>query len=652
MLVGVFIMLALGLIGLGAGIFLSVRNSRKLSVSPEEYKKDFFIRLGVGVASTIAFTLTFVFLGLHVNAENIFGGDAALAVWTKSPVDGWQWAMIVFGGLLTFLSLDTIINFYFARYKNKHTPKSYQKLLKIFYYLSFATVLIGIVLILDGFVDAITFPLISEMNFGGEPFWLRPGVTATGGFAIAFYGIFIVVGIAIVYITANKKMYDRYGENGILDSTLFAGVIPGLLGARLWYCIAEGVPFEQWANIRDGGLAVQGGVVLGVLCGALWFIFMKKKYSIFVAADTVIPLILLAQACGRWGNFFNQEVFGEVVAETHWIWNLTPQFVKRNMFIDGDLRMPLFYIESMVNIAGYFLLSQLVTRTLKGAGLWADGTVAGAYFVWYGTVRILLEPLRNDQYNMGADGNTSIITSAVYIGIGALFIIGNYVVRFILKRRTQKTLAEYKYHTLICDWDGTLVNSDYMLWNSFKILYNKYKPGEEITLEKAQTFSGPPMVDTLKAEFPDLDQDKLLEEYNKISDIRSEDVLLYPGVKETLRSLKRKGIKLAIFTNKTRDGVIKQLKMLKVEHYFSVVIGKENVEKPKPSGEGLLLAINALKAEKDKVLVVGDTKYDYLSTKDAELPCIIVGWSPRLDAIKGDYKTINEFADIDGALRG
>ena len=648
MLALIIIAAVLGVAALGVGVYLSIKSMKKMTTPLAEYRKDFFIRLGVSGAAVIFFLLTFVFLALRNQLD--------LGLHTLDVV---EWLFLILGGLLAFAGLSMILQLYFDRYKNPNTPKSYQKPFTYVYYIAFAALLFGTIFMLDGFAEQLSYPMISGFAIGGSPFFTTPANQGTaGGFHVAFYGVAIVSGVILVYIVGDRKMFAKYGEHGILDSTLFAGVIPGIIGARLWYCISTQMPINQWfdlVSLRQGGLAVQGGVVLGILCGAIWFLFMKRKYSLFYTIDAVVPLILLAQAVGRWGNFFNQEVYGDPISEFHWIWNIVPRFVKNNMYIGGKYVTPLFLIESVLNIFGYFVIVKAIKMPLEKNGLWVGGNAGAAYFIWYGTVRILMEPLRNGQYIMGDDRGVqvSVITSGVFILAGVTLMLANYLVRFIMTSVVNKTLATYKYKGLICDWDGTLVNSDYMLWNTFKILYNKYKPGQEITFEKAQSFSGPPMSDTLLTEFPDLDQKKLLEEYLKISSIRGSDVILYPSAKKTLRALRYKGIKLALVTNKNRAGVIEQLKLFKLEHYFTAIIGNEDVVNPKPAPDGLLLAAEKLGLSIEDVMFIGDSTYDYESSKNANIHCALVSWSPRIDPNwSKDYSLITSLEDVSGVMRG
>ena len=110
-------------------------------------------------------------------------------------------------------------------------------------------------------------------------------------------------------------------------------------------------------SIWDGGLTILGGAFGGILAGVLFMLLARKWVDIRFAMDTIVPTILLGQAIGRWGNFFNSEVYGQTVALNSG-WNWLPGVISGQMGWDcaeGMIHVPLFLIESMLNIAGYFL---------------------------------------------------------------------------------------------------------------------------------------------------------------------------------------------------------------------------------------------------------------------------------------------------------
>ncbi len=201
---------------------------------------------------------------------------------------------------------------------------------------------------------------------------------------------------------------------------------------------------EWWSPLAiwEGGLTIITGALVGIIVGVLWFIWRNKKYSIWLAVDIIVPTILIAQAIGRWGNFFNAEVHGFEVAASSWRWFL-PKMVLNNMAFSeklgpaaaGNIYLPLFYIEFLSNLAGYFFI-----RFALGKGLRKYlqlGDLAFSYIVWYGLTRVIMEPLRSHAYNMGTDNFYSWIWAMVFVVAGCFAIFMNHFIRYLLNRKKE-----------------------------------------------------------------------------------------------------------------------------------------------------------------------------------------------------------------------
>lgn len=259
------------------------------------------------------------------------------------------------------------------------------------------------------------------------------------GIPIRWYAICVLGGALLTLLTCQSIM-KRYGYGKEILSDMFLYAFGGgLVGARLWYIIANFHEFLGMGNIFDiilgmisvwdGGLAIQGGVILGVICG-YWFAYKyypdSKKYPKGLLADIIIPNILIAQVAGRWGNFFNQEVYGKCVPSSGW--EFLPEFIIDQMGVcsgAGKIAVPLFLIESVINFVGWILITFVLRY------LWTNrknGYLSCLYFIWYGVVRIILEPLRDSKFNMSftEDG---IPTSMV---MSALFIVGGIVMMLVI----------------------------------------------------------------------------------------------------------------------------------------------------------------------------------------------------------------------------
>lgn len=266
------------------------------------------------------------------------------------------------------------------------------------------------------------------MNFYALP----TGITI-GPITISFYALCILAGALASLFISMKYLSKRGYSARLLENVFYIAFPMGIVGARLWYVIVEwnktfaADPIKMFA-IWEGGLAIQGGVVLGAAAG-IWFMKKYRSYvPILVAVDVIVPTILVAQAIGRWGNFFNQEVFGSCVNRSDWAF--LPGFILDQMEVSacsasGQIAVPLFLIESIVNIIGFLLIYFFVRKVLKK--IIVPGDLMGCYFVWYGTVRAILEPLRNPEYIMGDKVMASRITSIVFIIVGVLIIVGAHI---------------------------------------------------------------------------------------------------------------------------------------------------------------------------------------------------------------------------------
>lgn len=324
-----------------------------------------------------------------------------------------------------------------------YKPQLIEKQRKIIRYIMFASIPValgGLVAFVYAIGGHLIYPLPNGIDFTKG--FAYPNVT--GGFTVAFYGIVIVAGAVIVYFVVDHKVYQKYQKHGLID-TLFLVVFPmGIVGGRLWYCLvlepkvylADPVRiFQVW----DGGLAIQGGALLGILSGIAFVLIFRRYMNLRWLMDVVLPSILIAQAIGRWGNFFNCEVHGNAVP----IISFLPSFITNNMQYSSNapslvgtdtMYLPLFLIESIMNFAGYFIIRYAIGKPLKK--FLSLGDQGMMYIIWYGLTRVLLENLRygttsSDTFRY----SQSWITAFVMIGVGTLGIIFFHVFDFIRKRK-------------------------------------------------------------------------------------------------------------------------------------------------------------------------------------------------------------------------
>ena len=212
-----------------------------------------------------------------------------------------------------------------------------------------------------------------------------------------------------------------------------------------------------------------------------------------------------------------------------------------------------------------------------------------------------------------------------------------------------------KYDLVLLDLDGTVANTDELLIRSMYELYDKYRNGVKTPIEEIYYFSGPPIRETLKKEFPDGDNDVLVEEFAKIS-LKYYDICVetYPHVLETLKRLSRQGIKMGVVTSKSHANTLKCLHSLKVDQYVSYFVAADDVKNVKPDPEGIIKSMEHFSInDKKKVLYIGDNNGDYLTARNAGVDVAIVTWGPRkVDRTLTPEYWIDDFKEVEEIVNG
>lgn len=210
-----------------------------------------------------------------------------------------------------------------------------------------------------------------------------------------------------------------------------------------------------------------------------------------------------------------------------------------------------------------------------------------------------------------------------------------------------------KYDLVLLDLDGTVADTDELILTTMNILFDKYRNGQRTPAEVVYYYSGPPIRGSLAHEFPDRDPDEMVKEFAVISwDLYDTCVDVFPHVRETLISLKNRGIKLGIVTTKAHNSTIKCLTSLKIIELIPDFVAKEDVTNGKPDPEGIFKMMEhfAVK-DKKKVLYVGDNKGDYLAARNAGVDSGMVTWGPRkIDRTLTPEYWIDDFADLEGIV--
>lgn len=240
-----------------------------------------------------------------------------------------------------------------------------------------------------------------------------------GSISIKWYSVLILVG-AIIAIVMTLREGRRYNyDKDYIFNMMFWGIIFGVIGARLYYVLFN---LNLYTNILDifkvweGGLAIHGGIIFGLLT----IIIYCHRYQVRTIrmTDFIVPGLILAQAIGRWGNFFNHEAHGAVTTVAHLQSLHIPNFIIEGMQIGGIYYQPTFLYESFWCLLGFIIL--LVIRRLKYTKV---GQPTAFYLMWYGLGRFFIEGMRTDSLMLGGFKVAQIVSVIFFIvGLGILMI--------------------------------------------------------------------------------------------------------------------------------------------------------------------------------------------------------------------------------------
>lgn len=284
-----------------------------------------------------------------------------------------------------------------------------------------------------------------EVSFPGlriDTFQLNPVAFEVFGLEVRWYGIFITLGMLAAFAYAfYRAKQEQFSADNLMDMGLYM-IVFGVIGARLYYVLTSldhyikpgrsaWEDFLDMINIRGGGLAIYGGIIAGGL--TLYFYCRATKKDWRRALDMVAPGVMIAQAMGRWGNFFNGEAHGGIVTEGH------PLYFLRMGLYPNDLNTssmayvhPTFLYESLWNIIGFVLINAFLYRRKK-----FNGQILLTYIAWYGFGRMFIEGLRTDSLYVGPFRISQVVG-------GLCFLVGTGLIVYMLVRvKQQKVKGEY-----------------------------------------------------------------------------------------------------------------------------------------------------------------------------------------------------------------
>lgn len=247
-----------------------------------------------------------------------------------------------------------------------------------------------------------------------------------GPLTVRWYGVIIALGIILAFIVAQKEMVKRGFHEEYLTDLLIWAIPLAIIGARIYYVIFM---WENYADrpldafkIWEGGIAIHGALIASFLTA--YFFTRKRKSSFLQVTDIVAPSILIGQTVGRWGNFINQEAHGGEVTRSFLENLLIPEWIIKQMNIDGKYYHPTFLYESIWNLTGVVLLILLRKVNLL------RGEMFLFYLTWYSVGRFFIEGLRTDSLYLVGDLRTAQVVSLITIVIAVAIFVYR---RFILK---------------------------------------------------------------------------------------------------------------------------------------------------------------------------------------------------------------------------
>jgi phosphatidylglycerol:prolipoprotein diacylglycerol transferase len=471
-----------------------------------------------------------------------------------------------------------------------------------------------------------------------------------GNLTIHWYAICILIGVIIAVwlgLREAKKL-------GIGSDVIYLGVlitVPiAIVGARLWYVLFNLKDFNNFGEVlgfKNGefnglsGLAIQGGVIFALV--TVYIYCKKRQVPLYMIIDLVAPGFLIGQICGRWGNFFNQELYGPIIQNPGFISSLGP--FGEQMYINGAYRHPVFLYESLLNLCG-FVFMLIARRKIKKL---ESGDLMAVYLLWYGIVRIPCEILRLNsgvaEPLMMGPIPASIATAVLFIILGvAFFILKRTILTKLAPRRLyQDILEEVRENhidTLIFDLDGTLLDTRELIDHSFIETFRHFRPDYELSDSELDSFFGPTLEESFSKYSDDPKEvEEMIAYYREYNFAHHDElVMAFKGARDVLRTLsKKKGYRIGVCSSKKCDLVIHGLEWCGLIDYVDVIVGSEDVVKHKPDPEGILLALKELNAvdmdldDQDKkkrfprdeevylkhALYIGDNKADIDAAKAA-----------------------------------
>ena len=236
-----------------------------------------------------------------------------------------------------------------------------------------------------------------------------------GGFPIYYYGIILAVAIFVGIVIANWIAIKHYTLYCVIPNIATHVVLWGIVGARVYYCILNWDFYSEHLleifALREGGLSIHGALIAGAC--VVYYEAKRRKMDILKLFDICAMGLPIAQAIGRWGNFFNSEAFG-LPTDLPWKMYIAKPF-RPDAYFNNEYFHPTFLYESLLNIVIFIILYKIILPKHKEH----YGFITAWYLILYSVARIFTEALRVDcvKYVFGIPFPI-IISLALIIGAG------------------------------------------------------------------------------------------------------------------------------------------------------------------------------------------------------------------------------------------
>ena len=241
-----------------------------------------------------------------------------------------------------------------------------------------------------------------------------------GPITIYWYSFLIFLSILIGLLIVKKEVVKTKLDKDFIFDLIFYLIPVAIVGARIYYVIFNYSVFKDnfidVFKIWEGGLAIYGAVIAGILFTIYYC--KKKKQSILLTLDILTPCLVLGQAIGRWGNYFNGEAHGVVTSLSYLKSLHIPDFIIKGMYINGNYYIPTFLFESILCFIVFIILI-IVRNKLEYK---KEGIIVCLYFILYSLGRFFIEGLRTDSLYI-FNFRVSQIVAIILIIIGIVGII-------------------------------------------------------------------------------------------------------------------------------------------------------------------------------------------------------------------------------------